>query len=164
MTKIEIGKVYKNHAGEFTKVTDYKNGFVYYNGWHFKKETAEETVGGNGAQIVNEYGFERALTGNGELTQETVVDIKASDAVKAFATENAIDLATVVGTGAGGNIVKADVVAAIKAREAEVAAMVDYTITEETLDEFNAARADGMDEFKVGDVVKLSPEHPLLKG
>lgn len=67
MFEIKIGEVYKNHAGEFTKVTDYKNGFVYTNGWHFKAETAETTEGGNGANIVNDMGFERAVLGEVEV-------------------------------------------------------------------------------------------------
>lgn len=46
--------------------------------------------------------------------------------------------------------------------QAEIDAMVDYTITEETLEQFNAARAEGMEPFKVGDQVKLAPNHPLV--
>lgn len=164
MLKLKIGAIVQNKLKQFTKIVDLKNGFVYFNGWHLKREQAEKIEGVNGNSPVNERGFARAV---GETLETDGADagteVKATDAVKAFAAENAIDLTTVTGTGAGGNILKKDVEAAIKAREAEVAAMVDYTITEDTLDEFNAARADGMDEFKVGDVVKLSPEHPLLK-
>ena len=40
-----------------------------------------------------------------------------SDAVKALAEEHEIDLDTIVGTGANGNIVKKDVEAAIKEKE-----------------------------------------------
>lgn len=42
---------------------------------------------------------------------------KASDAVKKLAEEAGIDLATITGSGTNGNIVKADVEAAIKAKE-----------------------------------------------
>lgn len=44
----------------------------------------------------------------------------------------------------------------------ELDAMVDYTITEETLEEFNASLEEGMTPFKVGDVVKLAKDHPIL--
>lgn len=164
MLKLEIGGIVKNKLGQFTKIVALKGGFVYFNGWHLKKDQAEKIEGTNGNSPVNERGFARAV---GETLESdnagAGTEVKATDAVKAYAAENAIDLTTVTGTGKDGAILKGDVKAAIEAREAEVAAMVDYTITEDTLDEFNAARADGMDEFKVGDVVKLSPEHPLLK-
>lgn len=48
--------------------------------------------------------------------------------------------------------------------QAEIDSMVDYTITEETLEQFNASRAEGMEPFKVGDVVKLAKDHPILTG
>lgn len=48
--------------------------------------------------------------------------------------------------------------------KAEFDSMVDYTITEETLEQFNAARAEGMEPFKVGDAVKLAKDHPLVTG
>lgn len=41
---------------------------------------------------------------------------KVSDAVKALAEEHGIDLSTITGTGANGNIVKADIEAAIAAK------------------------------------------------
>lgn len=163
MLKLEIGGIVKNKIGQFTKIVDLKGGFVYFNGWHLKKDQAEKIEGTNGNSPMNERGFARAV---GETLESDVqtnkVEIKATDAVKAYAAENGIDLATVTGTGAGGNILKGDVKAAIEAREAELAEMVDYTITEDTLEYFNASRAEGMDEFKVGDVVKLSPDHELL--
>lgn len=42
---------------------------------------------------------------------------KVSDAVKALAEEHGIDLATIKGTGANGKIVKADVEAAVAAKD-----------------------------------------------
>lgn len=49
------------------------------------------------------------------------------------------------------------------AEQAEIDAMVDFTITKETLKEFNSNLPDGVAPFKVGEIVKLPADHSLLK-
>lgn len=129
MLKLEIGKVVQNKHGHYTKIIDLRNGFVYFNGWHLKEDEAKKRNDNNGNQPINETAFARAIgkevkaaENNGDDANNgggNTDEVKASDAVKAFAAENDIDLATVTGTGANGNIVKKDVEAAIKARDEE---------------------------------------------
>jgi pyruvate/2-oxoglutarate dehydrogenase complex dihydrolipoamide acyltransferase (E2) component len=162
MLKLKVGEIVQNKLKQFTKIVALKSGFVYFNGWHLKKEQAEKTEGTNGNSPMNERGFARAVGQTLEADTANAgagTEVKATDAIKAFAAENGIDLATVTGTGAGGNILKKDVEAAIKAK----ADLVDFTVTEETVDELNAHLPDGAEPYKVGDVAKLSPDHELLK-
>lgn len=129
MATIKKGAVVQNRHGHYTKVIDVKEGFVFFNGWHLKKAEAEKRDNNNGNQPINIVAFERAIGGKVEAPKDTgnggdedgddTTEVKASDAVKAFAAENDIDLSTVEGTGANGNIVKKDVEAAIKARDEE---------------------------------------------
>jgi hypothetical protein len=46
--------------------------------------------------------------------------------------------------------------------QAEIDAMVDFTVTEETLGELNANLPADKEPLKVGDVVKLAKDHPIL--
>jgi len=171
--KLEVGKVYKNKYGQFTKVTDLKGGFVYFCGWHLKETEAAKRDTASGHQPLNVTAFGRLLDGkaapaaaaattNGndvsnerlalleqacelyaqktgedarvsmwdgvsdeditarieelEAMDDAEPQVQASDVVKAYAAENDIDLATVTGTGANGNIIKKDVEAAIAAK------------------------------------------------
>jgi pyruvate/2-oxoglutarate dehydrogenase complex dihydrolipoamide acyltransferase (E2) component len=47
--------------------------------------------------------------GNGEAEAPAADSVQASDAARALAEEHGIDLATVEGTGSGGNITKGDI-------------------------------------------------------
>jgi len=170
--KLEVGKTYKNKYGQFTKVTEVKDGFVYFSGWHVKESEAAKRLNANGHQPLNVRAFGRLLdgkaapaaasttNGNGvsnerlalleqacelhaqktgedapvsmwdgvsdeditarieelEAMDDAEPQVQASDVVKAYAAENNIDLATVTGTGANGNIIKKDVEAAIAAK------------------------------------------------
>ncbi len=61
-----------------------------------------------------------------------------------------------------GSTTAPEVVTPTPEEQAEIDSMVDYTITEETLEQFNASRVEGMEPFKVGDVVKLAKDHPIV--
>ena len=159
---LEIGKVYESTQGSFTKVINLKAGFVYFNGWHLKKTAAEKKDTTNGATPINERGFLRAI-GEDPNATKAVEAPKLSDAVQKLVDDNGIDAATLVGTGKDGAVVVKDVKAAIAEREAAVDALVDFEVTEETLEELNKNLPDGADALKVGDTVKLDPEHELLK-
>lgn len=109
--KLEVGKVYKNRIGQFTKVVRLDNDFVYSNGWHFKEEMAQVVEGTNGTHPVNEPGFLRAL---GECEEV----------------------------------------------EAEPE-LVDYTVVEGDIEKLSPDVVEKND-IKVGDVLKLRPDHELI--
>lgn len=132
--KLKAGELVQNKYKQWTKIIAIKAGFVYFCGWHLKKTEAEKRDSAAGVQPLNETAFSRLLDGKVEPVEDASKvektdgdeggdededgdEVQASDAVKAFAAEHDIDLTTIEGTGANGNIVKKDVEAAIKARD-----------------------------------------------
>lgn len=158
--KLEIGKVVENRVGQFTKIINIKGSFVFFCGWHLRKTEAEKRKDANGTAPMNVRAFMRALGEEPEDAVSTTVEApKLSDAVQKLVDDNGIDATTLVGTGANGAIIVKDVKAAIAERDA----MVDFEVTEETLEILNKNLPDGAEALAVGDIVKLDPEHELLK-
>ena len=60
----------------------------------------------------------KPVTASQAPTPSTPAEPKASDAAKALAEQHGIDLATITGTGADGNIIVGDVQAVVDAKKA----------------------------------------------
>lgn len=93
MLKLKVGDLVKNKLGQFTKVVALKSGFVYFNGWHLKKETAEKVEGTNGNSPVNERGFASAMGVDLETaeptTEVTEPEVTETETVEETTTETA---------------------------------------------------------------------------
>lgn len=109
MLKLKIGAVVKNKVGHFTKIVGLSNGFVYFNGWHLKKEMAEKVDGTNGTAPLNERGFARAIaqtldTDTVEETAEETTENAEPEATEETETETVEENAV---TTAPADVVKA---------------------------------------------------------
>lgn len=155
------GKIIKSSQGQYAKVISVKGNRYGISAWVRKEKMAEEETAVN--KFLNSFGMSQVL-GKEEVGDAAFVpegkEINATPGAVELAKSEKIELGDVQGTGKDGSITKGDVQALIKAR-AEVDQMVDYVITEETVDQFPPL-PDGT-ELKVGDTIKLSPGHELLK-
>lgn len=133
--EIVVGSLVVNSSGTFAKVLQIKHGVYVATRW------AEDVAS-----------LEKDIVGQVRFNESAIKICGIKLASKGAKPSNSTE------TGAKG----ADVKTPTPEEQAEIDAMIDYTITEETLEQFNEARAEGMEPFKVGDVVKLAPEHPLL--
>lgn len=79
MKTLKEEQIVQNKHGHYTKIIAIKGGFVYFCGWHLKKEEAEKRQDSNGNQPINVVAFGRAVEGDGEVKTNSASTKKAKE-------------------------------------------------------------------------------------